>query len=48
LLRRRGVNVRRLELELKGLEPHGGRVKEVYRPKRLSAFAKAKEYIRIL
>ena len=48
MLRRRGVNVRRLELELKGPEPHGGRVREVYRPKRRSIFAKAKEYIRIL
>ena len=40
--------VRRLELEFKGLEPHGGRVREVYRPKRSSIFARAKEYIRIL
>ena len=44
----RGWGVRRLELEFKGLEPHEGRVREIYRPKRLSAFAKAKEYIRIL
>ncbi|PLC64084.1 hypothetical protein B7L68_05255 [Thermoproteus sp. CP80] len=43
-----GSSVRRLELEFKGLEPHEGRVREIYRPKRLSAFAKAKEYIRIL
>ncbi len=43
-----GSSVKRLELEFKGLEPHGGWVREVYRPKRLSAFAKAKEYIRIL
>ena len=43
-----GSNVKRLELEFKGLEPHGGRVREVYRPKRPPAFAKAKEYIRIL
>jgi len=40
--------VRRLELEFKGLEPHGGRVREVYRPKRPPAFARAKEYVRIL
>ena len=43
-----GVNVRRLELEFKGLEPYEGGVREVYRPKRPSIFAKAKEYIRIL
>jgi len=43
-----GSNVRRLELEFSRLEPHGGRVREVYRPKRRSIFAKAKEYIRIL
>jgi len=43
-----GVTVRRLELEFKGLEPHGGRVREVYRPKRRSIFARAKEYVRIL
>ncbi|MFP3213378.1 MAG: hypothetical protein RXQ02_08950 [Thermoproteus sp.] len=43
-----GVNVRRLELEFKGLEPHEGGVGEVYRPKKPSAFARAKEYIRIL
>jgi hypothetical protein len=40
--------VRRLELEFKGLEPHGGWVREAYRPKRLSAFSRAKEYVRIL
>ena len=43
-----GVNVRRLELEFKGLEPHGDWVREVYRSKKRSIFAKAKEYIRIL
>ncbi|MDT7869078.1 MAG: hypothetical protein RQ839_02735 [Thermoproteus sp.] len=43
-----GATVRRLELEFSRLEPHGGRVREVYRPKRRSIFAKAKEYIRIL
>jgi len=43
-----GSNVRRLELEFSRLEPHGGRVREVYRPKKRSIFAKAKEYIRIL
>jgi hypothetical protein len=43
-----GSNVKRLELEFKGLEPHEGGVREVYRPKRRSIFAKAKEYIRIL
>jgi hypothetical protein len=43
-----GVNVRRLELEFSRLEPHGGWVREVYRPKRRSIFAKAKEYVRIL
>jgi len=42
----RGWGVRRLEL--KGLEPHEGWVREVYRPKRPPAFARAKEYIRIL
>ena len=42
------VTVERLELEFKGLEPHEGRVREVYRPKKRSIFAKAKEYIRIL
>jgi len=41
-------SVRRLELEFSRLEPHGGRVREVYRPKRRSIFARAKEYIRIL
>jgi len=29
-----GSNVRRLELEFKGLEPHEGGVREVYRPNR--------------
>jgi len=44
-----GVTVRRLELEFKDLEPHGGWVREVYRPKGLLAFTtKAKEYIQIL
>jgi len=43
-----GSNVRRLELEFSRLEPHGGWVREVYRPKKRSIFAKAKEYIRIL
>jgi hypothetical protein len=43
-----GSSVRRLELEFKGLEPHEGWIREVYRPKRRSIFAKAKEYIRIL
>jgi hypothetical protein len=43
-----GSNVERLELEFKGLEPHEGWVREVYRPKGLSAFARAKEYIQIL
>jgi hypothetical protein len=43
-----GSSVRRLELEFKGLEPHGGWVREVYRPKGLLAFARAKEYVRIL
>jgi len=43
-----GSSVRRLELEFKGLEPHEGGVREVYRPKRRSIFAKAKEYVRIL
>jgi hypothetical protein len=46
-----GATVRRLELEFKGLEPHEGRVREVYRPKAkgLLAFAaRAKEYVRIL
>ncbi|WP_066797858.1 hypothetical protein [Caldivirga sp. MU80] len=43
-----GSNVRRLELEFKGLEPHEGGVREIYRPKRRSAFARAKEYVRIL
>jgi hypothetical protein len=43
-----GVNVRRLELEFSRLEPHEGGVREVYRPKRRSIFARAKEYIRIL
>ncbi|MFP3292215.1 MAG: hypothetical protein RXO30_07125 [Thermoproteus sp.] len=43
-----GVNVRRLELEFSRLEPHEGGVGEVYRPKRRSIFARAKEYVRIL
>jgi hypothetical protein len=43
-----GVTVRRLELEFSRLEPHEGGVREVYRPKKRSIFAKAKEYIRIL
>jgi hypothetical protein len=43
-----GATVRRLELEFKGLEPHEGGVREVYRPKRRSIFARTKEYIRIL
>ena len=43
-----GVTVRRLELESSRLEPHGGWVREAYRPKRPPAFARAKEYIRIL
>ncbi len=43
-----GATVRRLELEFSRLEPHGGRVREVYRPKRRSIFARTKEYIRIL
>jgi len=40
------MGVRRLEF--KGLEPHEGWVREVYRPKRPPAFGRAKEYIRIL
>ncbi|MFP3200127.1 MAG: hypothetical protein RXR06_09680 [Thermoproteus sp.] len=43
-----GVNVRRLELEFSRLEPHGGWVREAYRPKKPSMFARTKEYIRIL
>ncbi len=43
-----GSNVERLELEFSRLEPHEGGVREVYRPKRPSIFAKAKEYVRIL
>jgi hypothetical protein len=43
-----GVTVERLELEFSRLEPHEGGVREVYRPKKRSIFAKAKEYIRIL
>jgi len=43
-----GSNVRRLELEFSRLEPHEGGVREVYRPKRRSIFARAKEYVRIL
>jgi hypothetical protein len=43
-----GATVRRLELEFSRLEPHEGWVREVYRPKKRSIFARAKEYIRIL
>jgi len=43
-----GSNVRRLELEFSRLEPHEGGVREIYRPKKRSIFAKAKEYVRIL
>jgi len=43
-----GSSVKRLELEFSRLEPHEGGVREVYRPKKRSIFAKAKEYIRIL
>jgi len=43
-----GGSVRRLKLEFRGLEPHEGGVREAYRPKRLSAFSRAKEYVRIL
>jgi hypothetical protein len=43
-----GATVRRLELEFSRLEPHEGGVREVYRPKRRSIFARTKEYIRIL
>jgi len=44
-----GGAVRRLDLELKGSEPHEGGVRGVYRPKGLLAFAaRAKEYVRIL
>jgi len=43
-----GVTVRRLELEFSRLEPHEGGVREVYRPKKRSIFARAKEYVRIL
>jgi len=43
-----GSSVRRLELEFSRLEPHEGGVREVYRPKKRSIFARAKEYIRIL
>jgi hypothetical protein len=43
-----GVTVERLELEFSRLEPHEGGVREVYRPKKRSILAKAKEYIRIL
>jgi len=42
-------DVRRLGLESSRLEPHGGWVREAYRPKGLLAFtARTKEYIRIL
>jgi hypothetical protein len=43
-----GSSVKRLELESSRLEPHEGGVREVYGPKRPPAFARAKEYIRIL
>jgi hypothetical protein len=43
-----GITVRRLELEFSRLEPHEGVIREVYRPKGLLAFARAKEYVRIL
>ena len=43
-----GWGVRRLELESSRLEPHEGGVRAAYRPKRPPAFARAKEYIRIL
>jgi len=43
-----GSSVRRLELEFSRLEPHEGGVREIYRPKRRSIFARTKEYIRIL
>ena len=43
-----GVTVERLELEFSRLEPHGGWVREVYRPKKRSIFARTKEYVRIL
>jgi hypothetical protein len=43
-----GSNVKRLELEFSRLEPHEGGVREAYRPKRRSIFARTKEYIRIL
>jgi len=43
-----GVTVRRLELEFSRLEPHGGWIREVYRPKRPPASVRAKEYVRIL
>ena len=43
-----GSSVRRLELEFSRLEPHGGWVREAYRLKKRSIFAKAKEYVRIL
>jgi hypothetical protein len=42
------ATVRRLELEFSRLEPHEGGVREVYRPKRRSIFARTKEYVRIL
>ncbi|MFP3192230.1 MAG: hypothetical protein RXR02_03845 [Thermoproteus sp.] len=43
------MGVRRLGLESSRLEPHGGWVREAYRPKGLLAFtARTKEYIRIL
>jgi hypothetical protein len=43
-----GSNVKRLELESSRLGPYEGGVKEVYRPKRPLASARAKKYIRIL
>ncbi|MFP3192196.1 MAG: hypothetical protein RXR02_03675 [Thermoproteus sp.] len=43
-----GITVEKLELEFRRLEPHEGGVREVYKPKGLLAFARAKEYVRIL
>jgi hypothetical protein len=43
-----GITVEKLELEFRRLEPHEGGVREVYRPKGLLAFARAKEYVRML
>ena len=42
------MGVRRLGLESSRLGPYEGGVKEVYRPKRPLASARAKKYIRIL